>query len=133
MNDTTGPADAAEILALDEAYGRAMVAADTAALEPLLAEDVTFTHATGTVEDKAGQLRRVGRVRYHRYGTRDRVARRYGDAAVLTGTLAFSIQPPGAAQANDVELLVTQVWARSDGRWRLVAFHACRPAAAGAH
>ena len=81
----------------------------------------------------AEQLARHDKVRYPRWAMRDRRLRRYGEAAVLTGTLAFAIQPHAAPKANDVELLVTEVWAESSGAWRLVAFHACRPAAPGTH
>ena len=49
-------ADAKEILALEERRYAAMLAADMGALEPLVHEDLVYTHSSGVVDGKASWL-----------------------------------------------------------------------------
>src|SRR5262245_64705019 len=57
---------ASEILALDDERFAAMTAGDRAAIERLLADDLTYVHSNGTVDDKASLLEALssGKLRY---------------------------------------------------------------------
>jgi hypothetical protein len=115
--------DADALLRLERTRCEAISAGDLAAVEKLLATELTHTHASGVTEDKATYLEGLrGQARQTTRGDDLRV-RLYGDVAVMTGTLRNSYAPaePGG-QGRTVELLALQVWVRRDGGWQQVAY-----------
>lgn len=122
MVSDSGPSD--ELLRLERARCEAISRGDLAALERLLADDLTHTHMTGLTHDKSTYL--AGLSGRPRDTTRadDLLVRVYGDVAVITGTLRnrFPASQAGG-QVRRVELHALQVWVRggSEG-WQQVAF-----------
>lgn len=100
----------------------AMIAADAAALDELLADDLRYTHSNTVVDTKASlmDLLTSGKLSY-------RAARpviddifRYGDAAVVTGSMELDVSVGGADRT--VRGRFTNVWVNKDGRWQFAAW-----------
>lgn len=113
-----------EVLARDDARIAAMLAADGAALEGVLAADYTHAHNNGLLEDRAAYLASVtrGPVRYQRFVPRERVARVYGDTALLTGLASVAVLYEG--RPVEIEVRFLAVYLRQSGVWRIAAWQA---------
>jgi len=104
----------------------AMGAGDLDTLATFLADDLTYTHSSGRVESKKEYLDslRAGRLKYLSITPEVTDVRVYGDAAVATGRSAMKVS--NAGQEQSFRIVFTDVWARRDGRWRMVAWQATR-------
>jgi ketosteroid isomerase-like protein len=121
------PADSVgrRILELDRLRFAADLHADAAALDTLLADDVTYVRSSGAVDGKAEYLRALGATGPYALDSlvpADLTVRVFGDAAVVTGRLIVKLR----AQPSPYAIRFTDVWARRRGRWQLVAFQATR-------
>jgi hypothetical protein len=65
---------------------------------------------------------RTGRMRFERYETSQIKVRTYGETAVVTGRL-LRTRTFGDKQTTD-DWRFTKVYARHNGTWRVVSFHA---------
>jgi hypothetical protein len=120
-----GEAEAADAPALeaDRARFAAQIKADVAALDWLLASDMTYVHASGVLETKdafVGGIR-SGKYKYKAIATEDVSVRSYGDTAVLGGKATIDV----TADGKDIHVVLrfTDVWVKRDGRWQMVAWH----------
>ena len=111
-----------EILKLQDALIAAYIRRDTAALDRILADEYTFINddAGGMVNKRqildsfqSGRDREI--TAYIRHD--DRV-RTYGDVAVLT--YRYQSTETYKGRENGGEFLVTRIFAKQDGRWRIV-------------
>ena len=118
--------DAAMLLDTDAARFRAMIDADAAALDRVLADDLVYTHTTGRVDTKPAFIDALvsETLSYDAITTRDTVVRFYGDAAVVTGAADFDVS--GGGQQFSFPLRYTSVYEWSDGSWRLVSWQSTR-------
>lgn len=99
--------------------------ADKAALDSLLADDLTYGRTSGVRHTKAEVLGLVGAGGPYAldYSTPDSLqARVYGETGVVTGLLKVKL----TAQPAPYTLRFTDTWVRRNGRWQLVAFQATR-------
>jgi Domain of unknown function (DUF4440) len=115
----------AEVLRAEELRCQAISNGRWGDLAKLLAEDGCHTHISGRSESntvfihslKTGVPRMVTR-----YDLRARI---YGDVAVMTGRqiLTLAANEGGDAQ-KPLDYAILQVWRRTEGAWREVAFQA---------
>lgn len=120
-----GTATQRTLLRLTEARVSADFTADRAALDTLLADDLTYARSSGVMDDKAKVLAEVGPGGPYQldYLTPDSLhARAYGSVGVVTGILRVKL----SAQPAPYRIRFTDVWAKRRGRWQLVAFQATR-------
>ncbi len=99
--------------------------ADKAALDSLLADDLTYGRTSGVRHNKGEVMALVGAGGPYAldYSTPDSlVARVYGETGVVTGLLKVKL----TAQAAPYTLRFTDTWVRRNNRWQLVAFQATR-------
>ena len=113
-----------EVLARDDERIAAMLAADGAALEEILAADYTHAHNNGLLEDRAAYLASVvgGPVRYQRFAPRERVVRVYGATALLTGLSSVAVLYEG--RPIEIEVRFLAVYLRQADGWRIAAWQA---------
>jgi ketosteroid isomerase-like protein len=115
----------AKIVALDEQRRAAMIAADFATLDRLLADDLVHIHAGGNADTKQQYFRLIedlcAFVAIERGPMKIRF---YGDTAVVTGAMTHTvrIKPTGAIRTMDA--FGTQVWAPDGDSWRQVLYQA---------
>jgi ketosteroid isomerase-like protein len=115
-----------EILAADDRRFAAMVQGGQAALDGLLADDLTYTHSTGQMETKAQFLAslKAGKLRYLSAESADREVRLYGDVAVVTGRATVKASTEGKELL--LPLRFTEVWVKRGGGWKLAAWQSTR-------
>ena len=114
------------IASIAECEGRlraAVLAADVAALDALLADVVVFVDQAGRVLTKAMDLEthRSGRLRVTRLEFSEPVSRDLGEAAVVVVRAAVAGTFDGAPFAS--EYRYTRVWHRRAAGWQVVAAH----------
>ena len=118
--------DEQELLRCQQRRLAAMVAVDLATLDELLAEDMTYTHSSGTLESKTQHLDalRSGRLNYESLTADDVRVRIYGDVGIVTGTSTIGVASGG--QSRILRVRFTDVYHRANGRWQMVAWQSTR-------
>lgn len=116
----------AEILRTERQRVAALVANDFAALERILADDLTYTHSNALLESKAEYIGaiRSGKLKYHALDHDQQRVRIYGDTAVLTGRTQVHSTYEG--QEARPTLRFTIVYVRRAGRWQMAAWQSTR-------
>ena len=112
-----------DVLDAEKRRCAAMLANDTAALDALLDPRLSFSHATGQVDDKPAYMAKMaaGRIDYVSIDwSEDRVIPLAADAALLTGRMTSNVTVEGTPKRLDNRVLAA--WSLSDGTWRIVAF-----------
>ena len=92
---------------------------DLATIERLYADDFLSTNADGRVVDKQGWLDilKAGQFPVDKITTDDFKVRTYSSTAIVTGRSAYHYAGQKLAEVRH-----TQVWANTNGRWRLVSW-----------
>jgi ketosteroid isomerase-like protein len=111
-----------EVLAAEDRRYQAMRDGDLAALDELCADELSYTHSSGSRDTKAEFLAKVGSGHYV-YLSIDHPVERvgvYGDTAVVVGRMAAELEVQGTPKTLDNFALA--VWTRTSGAWRLVAY-----------
>ena len=105
---------------------QAMIEADTAALDTILAEDLTYTHTSGWVDTKEqfiGWLE-SGELNYQSISTDSVTVRVYAAATVVTGQAAVKIKVNG--QAKNLHIRFIDVYVKRNAHWQMVAWQSTR-------
>jgi ketosteroid isomerase-like protein len=123
-----------EVMAAEQARVAALDASDVAALDRIMADDVTYVHASGKVDTKASYLGaiRSGKLRYIAWTPKELHVRLLGpDSAVINGEYAVRVTDARVQPAPfDISIFILTVYARRDGRWQQVAWQSTRDVAA---
>jgi ketosteroid isomerase-like protein len=118
-----------ELVKMENEWARAWQLPDPAALENIVADDFTLTSASskGEITNKRQYIDTVLKlVRGDSYSFEKMTVRIYGDTAVINACFQQSATFAGQDWSGD--FLVTDVWVKRAGQWRVVARHASRPA-----
>lgn len=110
-----------EVTQLTDQYIVALKGKDTAALERIWGDDLTFINPGGVVLTKAQRLADIqsGANRFDSLETSDRKLKVYGDVAVMTSLTTMKGQYGG--QDASGQYRVTNVFARRGGAWQIVS------------
>jgi hypothetical protein len=107
------------VLKAYRALDQAQFKKDRGTLERLMADDYSYTHSNGTVNDKAADIKETMSedIKWTDTKSDDLKVRRYGNVAVVTGqvTLTGSAKNyvPGPRR-------FTEIWVNRDGHWQNV-------------
>jgi uncharacterized protein (TIGR02246 family) len=112
-----------EVNAVLDRYTPALINKDTAALEQIWADDLTFVNPRGEVLTRQQRLENIktGSTAFKSVDLSDRRVRVYGDTAVATMQVALQAQYSG--QEGSGKHRVTIVLSRQKGTWRMVVVH----------
>jgi hypothetical protein len=120
------PEAEAGIARIEEQRFAAMLSADVATLDRLLASDLTYVHSSAkldTKEDFIGAIK-AGSLKYKVITPEDVHVRLYDSTAVVTGRCRFEVQSAGAELKLQVRY--TDVYVKRAGAWQLVAWESTR-------
>ena len=113
-----------EIAALESELRRAQLAADVAALDRLIDDDLLFTGPNGDLATKAEDLAAHGSgvVRFRAHEPEELRIRKVGaDVAVVALRTRLIVEVHGVTHRGTFRY--TRVWHRQGGSWRIVAGH----------
>ena len=116
-----------DVLKVDVERIKAMVGADVADLENLLADDLTYTHTNCVVDTKASLIGKLGdgRYDYRAIETYDVQLKRVGvTCVVLTGAAKMTINVAG--ENIMVPIRFTNVYVNNERGWKLTAWQSTR-------
>ena len=111
-----------QIIQLENQRFQAMTSADTDALKL----ELTYTHTSAAQDTKQSLMQALqsGTLKYESIDTDDVNVRVYGDTAVVTGSAKLRVVSRG--QNNSFALRFTDVYAKQDDRWQMVAWQSTR-------
>jgi ketosteroid isomerase-like protein len=119
--------DEKAVAAAVEKLRKAMIAADKATLESLSAEELSYGHSSGLVENKAqfvDQFVTGKTVFLDNLTFSNQTIRIAGDAAIVRHRLTSDTnnnKVPG-----NVDIIILMVWQKQKGEWRLLARQAAK-------
>jgi ketosteroid isomerase-like protein len=118
--------NAQRIIELDAERMRAMTSKDYARLEEVIADELVYTHSSARVDTKRSLLdnMRSGAAVYTGLEASEVKAQDLGDAVVLTGIARIAVELEG--KPNQFAVRFTDVYARRDGKWRMVCWQSTR-------
>ena len=123
-----GPPEESAVLEAEARRMDAMVRGDTGALGRILADDLTYTHASGVVDTKASLLSSLssGRLKYKSIERADPRVRVYGDVAIVNGRAKVrNVTAQGVSAPFTI--LFTDVYLRKPDRaWQQVSWQSTR-------
>ena len=102
-------------------WRQAVLKRDTAALERLLADDLTYTHASGKTQTKAEYIATIPSSKYESFTESDTKIRVYGKAAVLTGFVDVKM-----AGAEPYRVRTIEMYVQNPSGWQMVAKQSAR-------
>jgi ketosteroid isomerase-like protein len=109
----------AEVIAADQARGTALLAADTQALDRLLADDLFYRHSDGKQETKAIHIGTItDGLRYERFITSELRGHVIStEVVILTGKI--DQKKLKAGKASEGQLMFQSVWRHESTGWRM--------------
>ena len=123
-----------EIDHLEETWRNAVLQANTATLESLLADDYMAITASGTLQSKEEALANVrsGLTHFTTLEISDRKVRFYGTTALVTSLAEVTATTPEGELSGSYRY--TRVYVRDvHGKWKIVSFEASRIREPGEH
>jgi hypothetical protein len=109
-----------------EAFRNAMLKADRSQFEALTADQLSYGHSSGRVENKAQFINGAtsGQSRWKFITLTDQNTQIVGDTAIVRCTFTGESERDG--KTNPVKLGVLMVWHQQGGHWKLLARQAVR-------
>jgi hypothetical protein len=123
------PGASEEVLRVENQRVKALLEGDTAVLESLLADALTYTHSTSQMDTKREFVHKItsGELKYESLAHEEVGTRVFGNVAVLTGRSSVKVssaRTPG--EVRSFRIRFTNVYWRESGRWRQVAWQSTR-------
>ena len=115
-----------EVADVVESLRKAMIAGDKNALENLSADELSYGHSSGKVEDKAAFVDQFvqGTTVFKSINLSDQTIKIAGNVAIvrhrLTGDTNNNNMP------GKVDILILLIWQKQNGQWKLLARQAVR-------
>jgi hypothetical protein len=121
-----------EVLATERARTEALDHSDLGALNRIMADDITYVHASGEVDNKKSYLDaiRSGKLHYISWKPRNLQVRMMGNGAVINGEYLVRVTDSRVKPTPfDINIFVLSVYGRRDGRWQQIAWQSTRDVA----
>jgi ketosteroid isomerase-like protein len=115
-----------ELAGLERNFNAALLSADWRAVEQIYADDLVFTNADGSVTNKSDEVDAVksGDIKFESIEMSDVKVQDLGNVAVVTGKLVERVRYKTTDLSGTYRF--TDVWAKRNGRWQIVAGHESR-------
>jgi ketosteroid isomerase-like protein len=114
------------IIELDKQRMNAMAQKDVAALKNMLCKGLVYTHSSGRQDTKQSLIDGMesGSTVYTSMVPSDVKAQDLGNAVVLTGVAAISVNSKG--KANSFRVRFTDVYENQNGTWRMITWQSTK-------
>jgi ketosteroid isomerase-like protein len=114
------------VTAAVETLRKAMIDGDKAALQKVTADQLSYGHSSGRVEDKATFVENIvsGKSDFVTIDLTGQTVAVAGDAAIVRHTLAATTNDGGTP--GSVKLNILLVWQKQKGDWKLLARQAVK-------
>ena len=118
----------AAVTAAVENLKKAMIDGDKAGLQNITADQLSYGHSSGKVEDKATFVDNIvsGKSDFVTIDLTNQTIAIAGDAAIVRHTLAATTNDGG--NPGNVKLNILLVWQKQKGQWKLLARQAVKVA-----
>jgi ketosteroid isomerase-like protein len=118
--------DETAVSAAVETLRKAMIDGDKAALQKVTADQLSYGHSSGRVEDKAAFVDNIvtGKSDFVTIDLTNQTIAVAGDAAIVRHTLSATTNDNG--NAGSVKLNILLVWQKQKGQWKLLARQAVK-------
>jgi hypothetical protein len=119
-------ADEKEIADRVETLRKALMTPDKTILENLSAEELSYGHSTGLVEDKAAFIDALvkGKTKLSTVVFSDQTITIAGDAAIVRHKMTADLNNNNTI--TKVDIIVLLVWQKQNGKWKMLARQAAR-------
>jgi ketosteroid isomerase-like protein len=118
-----------EVMATEQARTAALNRSDIPTLDKIMADDVTYVHASGKVDTKQTYLDaiRSGQLHYISWTPKDLHVRVSGDTGVITGEYAVRVTDSRVQPTPfDITVYILTVYAKRNGHWQQIAWQSTR-------
>ena len=114
------------VINLDRKRMQAMAAKDIATVDPLLADNLIYTHSSARVDTKLSLIASLksGDLVYYALEPSDVRAQVLGEAVALTGLARVKVLSTG--KEHDARVRFTDVYAKRSGLWQMVVWQSTR-------
>ncbi|HEX6426841.1 MAG TPA: nuclear transport factor 2 family protein [Niastella sp.] len=118
--------DEAAVTAAVESLRKAMIDGDKAGLQNITADQLSYGHSSGRVEDKASFVDNIatGKSDFVTIDLTNQTISVAGDAAIVRHVLAATTNDGG--NPGSVKLNILLVWQKQKGNWKLLARQAVK-------
>ena len=118
--------NAQKIIELDRQRMTAMAEKDIATLNKIIADDLIYCHSSARLDTKQSLIGAMesGATVYTSVVPSDVVAQDFGDAVVLTGVAAISVNSGG--NPNSFRVRFIDVYANRSGQWQMVTWQSTK-------
>ena len=113
--------DETKVAAATEALIKAMIDADKNVMESLTAEELSYGHSTGKVENKTEFMAPMvsGALDFLSIDITDQTIKLAGKNAIVRNTFTAKLTNDG--KPSDAKIAVLMVWKKVKGEWKLLA------------
>jgi len=113
------PAAVKEVLAASDALKQAMMKKDAAGLQKYLHEDLTYSHSSALLQNKADVVKAtMGATTIEAMDFSDLTVRVYGTTALIRANVDMRNSTGGKSTTSHINVLF--VWLKGPGGWQLV-------------
>jgi ketosteroid isomerase-like protein len=112
-----------EIKALEDRRFKAMVAADVAELNALLADDMIYTHSNAVIDTKKSYIENILNKRWA-YSAAERPEENiqvFGDCARIIGHARLTLKNPDGS-SRSVNARYLNLWVKRNSLWQMVSW-----------
>jgi hypothetical protein len=104
-----------------EALNKATISPDKSMLEKLTAEELSYGHSTGLLEDKATYVKDIlsGPTKFFQIDNADQTITLAGDIAIVRNVCSIKGTKDGAPM--DTKIGVLMIWKKDGADWKLLA------------
>ncbi|MDQ3292135.1 MAG: nuclear transport factor 2 family protein [Bacteroidota bacterium] len=118
--------DEKQVAAAVETFKKAMISRDKNLLESITAEELSYGHSSGKVEDKAAFVNGVlnDPIHFNEIDLQDQTIRLAGNTAIVRH--AFNAKTTNNGTPGEVKIRNLLIWQKQKGQWKLLARQAFR-------
>jgi ketosteroid isomerase-like protein len=120
-------ADEKAVATAVESLRKAMIDADKTTLESLTADQLSYGHSSGAIEDKAAFVEAIvsGKSNFNSIELSEQTIRFAGNDAIVRHKFKAELLGKDGA-LNNVNIGILQVWQKQKGKWKLIARQAVK-------